>query len=143
VLFLDDIVKNAINREGERAYPDECCGVMLGRLSETGDDRTVLQILPIINARLDGEAYHRFLITPEDMMGAEKKARGLSLDVLGFYHSHPDHPAKPSEYDLEHAMPFYSYVITAVEKGVAGDTASWRLGDDRAAFGEEDIGGVE
>jgi len=79
------------------------------------------------------------LITPENMLDAEKKARSLKLDVLGFYHSHPDHPAKPSDYDREHALPFYSYMITAVEQTRAKETTSWILKDDRSAFIQEEI----
>ena len=138
MICLSDFLVSEIGSEGERAYPDECCGVLLGVLGRTGE-KSVTQILPVSNEFYQGEQYHRFLITPENMLVAEKKARALKLDVLGFYHSHPDHPAKPSDYDREHALPFYSYIITAVEKGEARDFTSWILEDDRSAFIAEDV----
>jgi len=137
-VFISSEVLNEIKVEGEKAYPDECCGVLLGTLGEIGE-KTVTRILPIANEFSQGEQYHRFLITPENMLDAEKKARALKLDVLGFYHSHPDHPAKPSDFDREHALPFYSYIITSVEKGEARDFTSWILKDDRSAFDLEEI----
>jgi proteasome lid subunit RPN8/RPN11 len=91
-------------------------------------------IVPIENAWDAGEQYHRFQISPEDMMQAEREARKRGLDVLGFYHSHPDHPARPSDFDREQALPFYSYIITAVEQGRAGELASWELKTDRSEF---------
>ena len=138
VICLTDVLVGEIKREGEKAYPDECCGVLLGVLGRTGE-KSVTQILPVSNEFSEGEQYHRFLITPENMLDAEKKARSLKLDVLGFYHSHPDHPAKPSDYDREHALPFYSYIITAVEKGEAKEVTSWTLKDDRSEFVFEEI----
>jgi len=138
VICLTDVLIGEIGSEGEKAYPDECCGVLLGVLGEAGE-KSVTQILPVLNEFSEGEQYHRFLITPENMLAAEKKARALKLDVLGFYHSHPDHPARPSDYDREHALPFYSYIITEVEKGEARDFTSWVLKDDRSAFIAEDV----
>jgi proteasome lid subunit RPN8/RPN11 len=138
MIYLSEILAGAIKSEGEKVYPNECCGVLLGTLGET-EEKSITQILPISNEFSEGEQYHRFLITPENMLDAEKKARSLKLDVLGFYHSHPDHPAKPSDYDREHALPFYSYIITAVEKGEARDFTSWILKDDRSAFIAENV----
>jgi len=137
-VFISSGLLDEIKSEGERAYPNECCGVLLGSLDEAGG-KTVTRMLPIANEFTQDEQYHRFLITPENMLDAEKKARSLKLDVLGFYHSHPDHPAKPSDYDREHALPFYSYMITAVEKAKAKETTSWILKDDRSAFDLEEI----
>ncbi|MDR1868947.1 MAG: M67 family metallopeptidase [Treponema sp.] len=138
MLNITKSLQDEIKSEGEKAYPNECCGVLLGTLGES-EEKSITQILPISNEFSEGEQYHRFLITPENMLDAEKKARSLKLDVLGFYHSHPDHPAKPSDFDREHALPFYSYIITAVEKGKARDFTSWILKDDRSAFIEEDV----
>jgi len=138
MLRITKHLQDKINSEGEKAYPNECCGVLLGTLGEN-EEKSITQILPISNEFSEGEQYHRFLITPENMLDAEKKARSLKLDVLGFYHSHPDHPAKPSDYDREHALPFYSYIITAVEKGKAKDFTSWILRDDRSAFIAENV----
>ena len=138
MICLTETLAGEVRSEGERAYPNECCGVLLGVLGEN-EEKSVTQILPILNEFSEGEQYHRFLITPENMLDAEKKARALKLDVLGFYHSHPDHPARPSDFDREHALPFYSYIITAVEKGEARDFTSWILKDDRSAFVAEDV----
>jgi proteasome lid subunit RPN8/RPN11 len=128
----------AIRAEGEAAYPNECCGVLLGAL-RNDDSRVVESIIPINNAREEAEQYHRFKIEPEDVMRAEKAARAQSRDVLGFYHSHPDHPARPSEYDRDNAVPFYSYIIVSVEKSGAAELTSWRLSDDRNEFLEEAV----
>ncbi|MDR1944375.1 MAG: M67 family metallopeptidase, partial [Synergistaceae bacterium] len=133
MIFLPEALRLSIGGEGEREYPDECCGVLLGRLEESGA-KIVTEILPVRNSREDGERYHRFVIEPDDFMRAELFARKRGLDVLGFYHSHPDHPSSPSDYDREHALPFYSYVIIAVDSGKASEMTSWELTPDRGRF---------
>jgi proteasome lid subunit RPN8/RPN11 len=138
MLILPNEQENTIRNDGASAYPNECCGVLIGSIDDAGT-KTVKLAQAIINSREDGEQYHRFLITPEDMLSAEMAARSLKLDVVGFYHSHPDHPAAPSGYDKEHALPFYSYVIVSVEKGAAKDLTSWELSADRAAFSQETV----
>ena len=115
MLKLSRQIENEIRQAGADAYPNECCGIMFG--SEDGDDHVVKSLRPIVNARESGEQYHRFLITAEEMMQAELEARRLGLEIVGFYHSHPDHPAKPSDYDRDHALPFYSYIILRVAEG--------------------------
>jgi proteasome lid subunit RPN8/RPN11 len=132
-----DLEKN-IRMDGETAYPNESCGVLIGEIDNAGV-KTAKRTLTINNAREDGEQYHRFLITPEDMMKAEQTARSMKFDVIGFYHSHPDHPSAPSGYDKDHALPFYSYVIVSVDKGKAQVLTSWELTDDRTDFIKEDI----
>jgi len=127
-----------IRAEGESAYPNECCGILIGEIDDKGV-KTVKYTEAIRNAREDVEQYHRFLITPEDMMQAERNARKRKQDVVGFYHSHPDHPALPSDYDKEHALPFYSYVIVSVNKKKAEDLTSWELTADRKNFESEKI----
>jgi len=127
-----------IRTEGESAYPNECCGVLIGEVDDKGV-KTLKHSEAIRNAREDGEQYHRFLITPEDMMQAEITARKRKQDVIGFYHSHPDHPALPSDYDKEHALPFYSYVIVSVNKKKAEALTSWELTSDRKNFESEKI----
>jgi proteasome lid subunit RPN8/RPN11 len=92
----------------------------------------------VTNERQDSR-HNRFLIHPETVLAAHKEARGLGLDVVGYYHSHPDHPAQPSEFDREHAWPGLSYVIVAVRNGRAEEARSWRLSDDRERFGEEEM----
>ncbi|MDR2133471.1 MAG: M67 family metallopeptidase [Treponema sp.] len=128
--------QNAIRTEGEEAYPNECCGILLGAISDD-DTRVVEDIIPIDNAREEAEQYHRFKIEPEDFMRSEKEAAAQGREVLGFYHSHPDHPARPSGYDRDNAVPFYSYIIVSVEKAKASVLTSWRLSDDRKEFFEE------
>ncbi|MDR2819052.1 MAG: M67 family metallopeptidase [Desulfovibrio sp.] len=128
--------KDAVRIEGEEAYPDECCGFLLGTLEKDGL-RNVVEILPVANARERKERHHRFHIDADDFMRAERQARSGELDIVGFYHSHPDHPAEPSEYDREHALPFYSYVIVAVSKGIARELTSWELLPDRSRFNQE------
>ena len=95
MLKLTKKIEEEIRQAGAKAYPNECCGILFGR--EDGGDRIVESLRPIENAREDSEQYHRFLITAEDMMQAELEAHRLGLDILGFYHSHPDHPARPSD----------------------------------------------
>jgi proteasome lid subunit RPN8/RPN11 len=138
VLFLSSELEANIRSAGETAYPDECCGVLMGDIDNDGN-KIAKRTQTINNAQDDGEKYHRFLITPEDVFRAEQTARAAKLEVIGFYHSHPDHPASPSDYDREHALPFYSYAIVAVEKGKAQELASWELSMDRTVFLPEKI----
>lgn len=135
MLKLTKQIEEEIRQAGEKAYPNECCGIMFG--SEEGDDHVVKSLRPIENARESNEQYHRFLITAEDMLQAELEARKLGLEIVGFYHSHPDHPAKPSDYDRDHALPFYSYIILRVAEGKADLMTSWRLQLSREAFDSE------
>jgi len=138
MLVLSADREKIIRAEGESAYPNECCGFLVGEVDKTGA-KTVKDVRAIHNSREDGEQYHRFLITPEDMMRAEQAARSMKLDVVGFYHSHPDHPAAPSEYDKDHALPFYSYVIVSVKQGKADELTSWELTFDRKEFVREEF----
>ncbi len=117
-----------INEHGRRDYPNECCGFLLGK--EVNGWKVVTEAKPAGNAR-DDSPRNRFLITPEDFRAGDTYARDHQLDMLGFYHSHPDHPARPSEFDREHAWPWFSYVIVSVQKSVPGDITSWELSDDR------------
>ncbi len=127
----------AIRSHGEETFPNECCGFMLGEAN--GDSRNVAELLRAENDREDEAQYNRFLITPEAFMRGEKAAREKGLDIIGFYHSHPDAPARPSQYDLDHAWPWYSYVIVSIKSGEADAMTSWVLKEDREAFGEEEI----
>jgi proteasome lid subunit RPN8/RPN11 len=95
-------------------------------------------VIELENER-DASRHNRYVISPGQFLRAEKEARAAGLDVLGFYHSHPDHPAQPSAFDLEHAWPWYSYLIASVEKGRVADVRSWRLREDRAAFESEPV----
>lgn len=118
------------------SYPEEGCGLLIGR--EHADRRDVLDVLPFEN-RHDETRERRFLIAPEQFLAGEKAARAAGLDVIGIFHSHPDHPCRPSAFDLEHAWPYYSYVIVSVERGRVVETRSWRLREDRSGFDEETI----
>ncbi|MBI4265061.1 MAG: M67 family metallopeptidase [Acidobacteria bacterium] len=125
-------VADAIRRHGVEAYPNECCGALIGR------EGAVASTFALPNTTEEGPR-RRFLVRPQDYRDAERRAGELGEELLGFYHSHPDHPARPSQYDLDHAWPFFSYVIVAVRAGIPEDITSWRLRDDRSAFDQEDL----
>jgi len=131
---------NKIRVHAIEAYPEECCGVLVG--AEGGSGKEVLDVIRVGNAK-EEDRTRRFLITPEEFRRAEKEADAGGLGVMGFYHSHPDHPARPSQFDLEHAWPWCSYVIIAVEQGNPAAVKSWVLKDDRSGFDEEVIESFE
>ena len=121
-----------IRAHGERTFPNECCGIVFGTIDEAGADgvssvKTATALRPIENEFDDGEKYHRFLITEEQMLSAELYARKNKLDIVGIYHSHPDCASVPSEYDRSHAVPLYSFLITSILKGKAADVQNWTL----------------
>jgi proteasome lid subunit RPN8/RPN11 len=126
----------AMRRHGEREYPHEACG-LIGGVWE-GTERQVRRLIPVANARLDSPR-NRYLIEPEAFRQATDELGRTGLDVLGVYHSHPDHPAQPSAFDREHAWPRLSYVIVSVAGGKSGALKHWVLDDDRAAFHEEAV----
>jgi len=129
---------DVINKHGEKDYPFECCGFLMGSLDPDGKKK-VQEIYPIENSREESAQHNRFLIDPGEFMKAESYARKNRLDIVGIYHSHPDHPAKPSRFDLDHAWPLYSYVIVAVHQGKVVDFLSWEMLPDRSGFDEENI----
>jgi proteasome lid subunit RPN8/RPN11 len=122
-----------INSHLEAAYPEEGAGFLLGTKNE------VKEILPLSNAREDEARHNRFLMTEQDYLKAELKADELNLSLIGVFHSHPDCPNIPSEFDREWAQPNFSYVITRVDKGKSVDHRSWRLVEDRTKYEEEEI----
>ena len=128
----------AMNEHGERDYPYECCGLLIGRFLPDGR-KEVAEIFPISNAREEEAKRNRFLIRPEELLAGERAARQKSLDVIGFYHSHPDDAAVPSKYDLEHAWPIYSYIVVSIREGSARDLRSWEMEADRSQFNPEEI----
>ena len=138
-LNISEGVDQAIRRHGEETYPHECCGALVGR----GDAVTDAVALP--NTTEEGPR-RRFLVRPSDYRLAEQRATELGGELLGFYHSHPDHPAKPSQYDLDHAWPTFAYIIVSVEgegvspRGGEGAAAKamtvWFLKEDRSSFEE-------
>lgn len=122
-----------ISAHVENAYPEEGAGFLLGW------DGEVKEIFPLPNAREDAARHNRYLITPEDYMKAEVTAADLGVDLIGVFHSHPDCPNIPSEYDREWAQPFFSYLITRVDGGKAVSHRSWKLAEDRSKYDEEEI----
>jgi proteasome lid subunit RPN8/RPN11 len=128
----------AINAHGEQDYPYECCGLLIGRFLQDGR-KEVLETFPISNAREEEAKRNRFLIRPEELLAGERVAQQKNLDVIGFYHSHPDDAAVPSNYDLEHAWPIYSYIVVSVREGSARDLRSWEMESDRSRFNPEEI----
>ena len=137
-LHLTEELLSRIHAQGEQTYPEEGVGFLLGDYAENGA-RTVTSIFPLANAREDEARHNRYLITPEDYLKAELAAEGLGLSLIGVFHSHPDHPNRPSEFDREWAQPFFSYIITSVHSGKAVESRSWRLTEDRSKFEEEEI----
>ena len=148
-LWISGQLAEKIRAHGAETYPHECCGALLGRDSGLvlGRDarknlqtpsREILQLFPLVNRR-DDSPRNRFSVTAEDVLAAEKAARDQGLEVVGWYHSHPDHQARPSEYDRDHAWPWYSYIIVSVQKGAPQNMTSWRLNDDRKEFSPEEI----
>jgi len=135
-LDLPEAVLARIHAHGESVYPEEGAGFLLGV-----DDapRRVNDILPLPNTFDADMRRRRYLITPEDYGEAEDTADRLGLILIGVFHSHPDHPNRPSETDRDWAQPFFSYIITSVDNGRAVESRSWRLADDRSGFYEEKI----
>jgi len=135
-LKIREALLQKIHAHGVESYPHECCGALLGSDGEAF--REIKHLLPLANRR-DDSPRNRFELTPDDVRLAEKTAADKHLDLLGWYHSHPDAPARPSEFDRDHAWPWYSYIIVSVEKGEPRDTTSWRLRDDRSGYDAEAI----
>ena len=126
-----------IKAHGEKTYPNECGGMLIGRFEN--DSKTVVELVPMENAMAESEQHNRVLITPRDVMKAERYAREKKLDVVGYYHSHPDHPAIPSQFDLDHALPVWTYIIVSIQQGKAVDARSWEMENDRSKFNNEKL----
>ena len=136
VLRVPSHLAAKIQAHGMETYPHECCGAILGR--DVDGRREVLGLLALANRR-DDSPRNRFEVTPGDVQLAEKTAAEQKLELIGWYHSHPDAPARPSEFYREHAWPWYSYIIVSVQSGMPREMNSWRLQDDRAAYDPEVI----
>jgi len=128
-LRMGEGVERAIRAHGEETFPHECCGALVGR------DDVVVDVVALPNTTEEGPR-RRFLVRPSDYREAERRADELGGELLGFYHSHPDHPARPSQYDLDHAWPTFAYIIVSVMAGVSQDVTVWFLKDDRSSFEE-------
>jgi proteasome lid subunit RPN8/RPN11 len=137
ILEIPSAILEQIHVRGEAAYPEEGAGLLLG----VGDleQKQASAILELSNAREHNARHNRYLLTPQDYLRGEQEAARLGLDVIGVFHSHPDHPNRPSEFDREWAMPWFSYLITSVQSGKAVSSRSWRLSEDREDFVEEEI----
>ena len=138
MIRIDKNLIKQIERHAERDYPHECGGMLIGRF-DADSNKTVVETFPLENAREEEVRHNRILILPEDVMRAERTARKKSFDVVGYYHSHPEGKAVPSQYDLDHALPVWSYVIASVLGGKAVDVRSWVMENDRSKFNEEQI----
>ena len=125
-----------IRRHGQETYPHECCGALVGA------DGVITAAVPLPNTTEEGPR-RRFLVRPSDYRQAEQRASELNRELLGFYHSHPDHPARPSQFDLDHAWPTFAYIIVAVASGQAQDMTVWFLKEDRSRFDEGELHGDE
>ena len=133
---LSDELRAAIRRHAGKEYPHECCGAMLGTV-ESGV-KVISELQEIENTHEEAHE-RRYSISPDAMFRIEKHARATGLTVLGFYHSHPDHPARPSDYDREWAWPSYSYVIVSVERGIPAEMTCWQLDANDEYFEVEEI----
>lgn len=127
----------SIRRHGESTFPDECCGLLLGRLVD--GEKIIEATYLVANAKEEGSKHNRFLIPPQAVLKGERYAREKKLEVLGFYHSHPNAEARPSQFDLDHAWPFYSYLIVSVKNRKAQEINSWKMAADRSRFDVESI----
>lgn len=136
-LYVSQSLLERIHALGEAAYPEEGAGILLGEAR--GGDRVVMDLRPLPNSYAEDGRRRRYLIAPRAMIAAEDEAEARGLEVIGVFHSHPDHPAEASATDREWALPWYSYLITSIRAGRATESRSWRLVDDRSEMVEESI----
>ena len=129
---------DTIKAHAEADYPHECGGLLLGHLDAEGK-KTVVETLPMENTADEETRHDRVLIDPRALMLADRKAREKGLDVVGYYHSHPDDEAVPSQFDLDHALPVWSYIIVSVRDQKAVDWNSWEMENDRSKFNLETV----
>jgi proteasome lid subunit RPN8/RPN11 len=140
LIRIRDEQLEAIKRQAEAEYPNECCGLLIGRIEDAGRARLISEIYPVKNSWDAGSQRDRMLIAPLDYARAELESLKKGLGVVGDYHSHPDHPAVPSEFDLEHSpWPMMSHIVVSVRDGQADELRSWELAEDRSQFFEEEI----
>ena len=134
-LTINTIVFDTMKVQAEAAYPLECVGFLFG--AENGNERHLMLARPVVNS-MEGDQRRRFLVDPKDYLAAEKYSVTNNIGLLGIYHSHPDHPARPSEHDLKQAVPYFSYIILAIKEGELAQYTSWQL-NDHGQFEEESI----
>jgi len=137
MVFLSEKQIEEIKSHGEATYPYECGGMLIGTFNPD-NSKTVAETFPLENSSTEDQT-NRILISPKDVLRAERYARSQQLEVIGYYHSHPEDKAIPSQYDLDHALPVWTYIIVSVLGGKAKDIHSWVMENDRSKFNEEEI----
>ena len=138
MISINEKLIEQIKKHGEQTYPHECGGMLIGHF-DAENGKKILELLPMENAMDKAEQHNRVLILPKDVLRTERYAREKKLDVVGFYHSHPDDKAVPSQFDLDHALPVWSYIIVSILQGKAADVRSWEMEYDRSKFNEEKV----
>jgi proteasome lid subunit RPN8/RPN11 len=139
MIEIKEIYVEKIKEHAQKDYPYECCGVILGKFSN--GEKSVTEVLEISTEREDENKHNRYLIPSSEILKIELYAAKKGLDIVGFYHSHPDHPATPSQFDIDHALPVYSYLIVSVYDAKAKDITISVLSNDRTKFEKEFIKG--
>ncbi len=117
----------------ETHYPHEACGVFIGKAGAAGEPAEITAVKAVANLNTE-RAHDRYEMDPKGQLAAEKEARALGESILGIWHSHPDHPARPSQTDLDRAWPRYAYMIVAIQKGKASEWTTWELDETEKAF---------
>jgi proteasome lid subunit RPN8/RPN11 len=141
---LPEDLLSQMQAHAREAYPEECCGILIGRASDpSAESVRVIRGLERTRNEFRGERRRRFLIPPEELRDVERRLEPSGLAVVGFYHSHPDHPAKPSQFDQEHAWPWYSYLVLAVTARDIPATGAFELDPDSSTFREVPLRTVE
>jgi proteasome lid subunit RPN8/RPN11 len=134
-LILTQAQLDDMRAHGESTYPEECIGILGGVVE---NHKRVVEVRRYENARTDSR-HNRSLISPQDFLKLDREYRKSGLKMVAFYHSHPDHPAKPSEFDRENALPWHTYIIVKVDQGTAVAVTAWLLREDRSGFDSEEI----
>lgn len=135
-LTCPEALLTVLRRHAEAGYPNEVVGVLAGRRPRGGEDGVVARVQPLVNERSDSAA-NRYAVSALTLARTEQALEADGVEILGYYHSHPDHPSRYSEFDRDHALPNMSYVIVSVKGGESTTLQSWRLRDDRSAMDEE------
>lgn len=125
----------AIEAHAAETYPEECCGFLLG---PSADPRTIADLRRATNV-VDANRERRYVIDPREILAVEKAMKGTGQEILGFYHSHPNHPAEPSEFDRSHAWPWYTYVILSILDRHPADLRAWSLDSETSTFHPEPL----
>ena len=133
MIRISEVLARQIEQHGKQTYPEECCGMILGVSAD--DIQTVESIMEIDNSQSENHK-RRFLITPQQYLQAERIAQEKNMELLGFYYSHPDHPAIPSVFDTEHALPLFTYIIVSISHGEAKSMTAWLLNKNRSRMVE-------